>query len=280
MEKEGIAGHSTLKTALTQFAGISIGIFLFILFFQPFPLDHFDFNNRLIFVVGFSAIVFLFMLLLRFVFNRFIQNYESSISKKMIPYYWGNIALFACGAISFTFYLRYVGHVDITFYIMSKILILNLVPPVTLYLYDLIMSNNQKIQILELENKQLNSRILIMNDEYQNLELEFVSLNKNENLRLTLSEVVYLTSSDNYVEIYFQEGTALRKQLVRNTLKNIELQLKPYTHFIRCHRTFIVNSIFIDQFKTFHGSQWLTLKGYEEKIPVSRQYILKIKEII
>ncbi len=48
--------------------GISFGIFLFIIFFQPFPLERFDFNNRILFIAGLTGIVFIFLFLLRIIF--------------------------------------------------------------------------------------------------------------------------------------------------------------------------------------------------------------------
>ena len=55
---------NSLKEELALFLSISFGVFLFVLFFQPFSFDTFDFNNRLLVVAGLSAIVFLFMFLM------------------------------------------------------------------------------------------------------------------------------------------------------------------------------------------------------------------------
>lgn len=46
-----------INRELKLFFWMSVGVFLFILFFQPFPLDKFDFNNRLLFVAGVAGIV-------------------------------------------------------------------------------------------------------------------------------------------------------------------------------------------------------------------------------
>ncbi|HEY3389606.1 MAG TPA: LytTR family transcriptional regulator DNA-binding domain-containing protein, partial [Prolixibacteraceae bacterium] len=63
-------------------------------------------------------------------------------------------------------------------------------------------------------------------------------------------------------------------------LKNIEQQLKPYPNFIRCHRICIVNTYYIEKLNRKFSNYWLTIKGSEELIPVSRQYLLKLKEAI
>ena len=50
-----------IKHDLKVLFSIGLGVFLFVLFFQPFELNHFTFNNRLLFLAGFGAIVFLVM---------------------------------------------------------------------------------------------------------------------------------------------------------------------------------------------------------------------------
>jgi DNA-binding LytR/AlgR family response regulator len=82
------------------------------------------------------------------------------------------------------------------------------------------------------------------------------------------------------VEIAYSEDANIRKKLIRNTLKNIEIQLKQYSNFIRCHRTYIVNVHYIEKLHHDFSSHWITIKGYPEKIPVSRQYLQKLREIL
>jgi DNA-binding LytR/AlgR family response regulator len=93
-----------------------------------------------------------------------------------------------------------------------------------------------------------------------------------------IADVAFIKSADNYVEIVYVEGDTYKKKLIRNTLKNIELQIKQYSNFIRCHRISIVNFHFIEKLNSNYGNHWITIKGYEEHIPVSRQYLLKLKE--
>ena len=53
------------KKELIIFHYIGLGVFFFILFFQPFPHSIFDFYYRLLYHVGFGAIVFLIMFFVR-----------------------------------------------------------------------------------------------------------------------------------------------------------------------------------------------------------------------
>lgn len=270
----------TLKSELGLFLSISFGIFLFILFFQPFPIIRFDFNNNLLFIAGLGAIIFLFMFFIRIAFSHFFQSNNNDDNEPLLPPYLKGFFFVALCSVSFAFYLRYVGLVEITFYIMLKVVIICLAPSLVLKIYDTI--NNLQIQneTLILEKKIVQKQVEKYEEDYLNKSIDFVSENSSESLNLLVAEVVLIKSADNYVEIVYMEGNIAKKKLIRNTLKNIELQLKQYTNFLRCHRICLVNVLYIEKLNTEYGSHWLSIKNSSETIPVSRQYLLKLKEAL
>ena len=269
-----------LNKELEVFLSISFGIFLFVLFFQPFPLETFDFNNRLIFVAGLSAIVFLFMVLVRVVFAWLFQKYHQSDTDSVLPPYLGAFTILALSSVAFAFYLRYVGSVGITFYIMIKVVLICFAPPVVLSLYDLVNDLKLQNESLIAEKKLIQQQVEKYEEDYLNKSIEFMSENNTESLKLLIADVAFIRSADNYVEIVYVESEMFKKKLIRNTLKNIEQLLKSYSNFIRCHRICIVNKHFIEKLNRNYNNHWLTLKGYPEQIPVSRQYLVKLKETI
>jgi len=259
---------------------ISFGIFLFILFFQPFPLERFDFNNSLLFVAGFGAIVFLFMFLMRVAFSRMIQKNDQNGSKSVLTSYLSGIIILTLCSVAFVFYLRYVGFVSISFYIVFKIVLICLAPPVALKLYDINKVLIQQNESLISERKAIQKQIEKYEEDNLNKSIEFISETGAENLTLLIAEIIFIQSADNYVEIVYMDADSFKKTLIRNTLKNIELQIKPYSNFIRCHRSCIVNMHFIEKLHQDYSSHWITIKGYQERIPVSRQYLLKLREAL
>jgi Response regulator of the LytR/AlgR family len=269
-----------LNKELRAFMSISFGVFLFVLFFQPFPLDTFDFNNRLIFVAGLAAIVFFFMVLIRAGFSRLFQKYDQSNPDSVLPPYTGAFAMLTLSSVAFAFYLHYVGSVSISFYMMAKVVLICLAPPVILRIYDLVNELRQQNDVLIREKKSIQQQVEKYEEDSLNKSIEFVSENNTENLRLLIADVAFIRSADNYVEIVFKEGESFKKTLIRNTLKNIELQIKPYSNFIRCHRICIVNTHYIEKLHRNYSTHWLTISGFPEQIPVSRQYLLKLKETI
>jgi len=259
---------------------VSFGTFLFILFFQPFPLERFDFNNRLLIIAGFAGIILVFLFLLRIIFPLIFQRIDQNDEEPVKTSYLGGFIFLALSAVAFTFYLRYVGSVNISFFIVFKVVLVCLAPPLTLKIYDVNKSLIRQNQSLISERKAIQKQIEKYEEENLNKSIEFISETGSENLRLLIAEVVFVQSADNYVEIAYIDACSVKKTLIRNTLKNVELQIKPYSNFIRCHRTCIVNMHYIEKLNQDYGSHSLTIKGYSEKIPVSRQYLLKLKEAI
>jgi DNA-binding LytR/AlgR family response regulator len=185
----------------------------------------------------------------------------------------------ALSAVAFAFYLKYVGKEEITFYTMLKVTLICLISPISLKILKVINDLKQHNTFLLTEKKELQKQLEKYKNEILYQTIDFLSENASENLSLMISEVMLIKSADNYIEVVYQEGTGnIKKKLLRSTLKNAEVQLKPYPVFVRCHRICIVNTLFIEKIDKDYSSHWIVLKGYDEKIPLSRQYLLKIKE--
>jgi DNA-binding LytR/AlgR family response regulator len=84
----------------------------------------------------------------------------------------------------------------------------------------------------------------------------------------------------NYVSVCFQKDGISQKELLRNTIKNLETQIQSSV-LIRCHRSFMVNSDLIEKVEGNAQGLRLNLKNLEDfEVPVSRKYIPILKEII
>ncbi len=109
------------------------------------------------------------------------------------------------------------------------------------------------------ENKQVED--ILFQDSTGSLKLAI----KKQNL-------LFIQSSDNYVEISFLEHGIPQKYLLRNSIKNIET-LFVDTSIIRCHRSFIVNLANIEKAtKTTSGFRLRIQHCQETDIPVSKSY--------
>ncbi len=269
-----------LKDQLGLYLSISFGIFLFVLFFQPFPLTGSDFNNRLLLIAGLGAITFVLIVIIRVILPWIMVIKDPENMTPPFPSYFNGFIIFVLSSVAFIFYIRFVGSVEITFYNAFKVLIICLVPPVVLALNDTYSELRSYNDQLISDKKIIQKKIEKFEEDILNKSIEFVLENGSENFSLLIGEIVFFKSADNYVEIVHKEGEIFKKKLIRNTLKNIEIQIKQYSNFIRIHRTSIVNVHFIERLDRDSNNQWLNLKGFEEKLPVSRQYLLRVKEAI
>jgi len=267
-----------LNREMKLLLGITFGVFLFILFFQPFPLQKFDFDNSLLFIGGFAGIILLFMFLMRIIIPWIILRKDCEGEENSLNAYLEGFVILALSSVAFSFYLRYVGSVHISFYIEFKIILICLGAALALRIYDKNREMVRQNESLVSERKAIRKQIEKCEEENLNKSIEFISESGSENLNLIISEVVFVQSADNYVEIAYMDAGGLKKTLIRNTLKNVELQIRPYSNFVRCHRTCIVNMHYIEKLNQDYGRHTLTIKGYSEKIPVSRQYLLKLRE--
>ena len=264
--------NDDLKYNLRLSIGISIGMFLFYLFFQPLDLRNENFNNKLVIIAGFGFITFfilgLNLIFLPLIFPKFFQTGKWNFIRDVILNAWIWILI----STAYTFYARYVGLIEITYHSMFKILLLGLAPVAIL-----IVANQNKILKRYLQNALELTRLLEPENEEKN-EIVIESENKSESLTVDLKSIVLIKSANNYIEVFWKEGDKIHKKLIRNTLTNIENQLKKFSDFVRCHRTSLVNKSFIEKITGGSQGQHIKLKGMDEQVPISRQYSLKIKE--
>ncbi|MBS3769396.1 MAG: LytTR family transcriptional regulator DNA-binding domain-containing protein [Bacteroidales bacterium] len=262
------------------FAGIGFGIFLFLLFFQPFTLNNFDFNNQILFLLGVGAILFMFMAVVRVGLPWWVEQASREKANTVLQPYVNGFLIFILNAVALPFYLRYVGSVDITFYVIFKVVFICIIPPLILRVYDTLEALKQQNESYLEKNKRLQSLVDQLKEFNRNETITLVSENSSEKLNFPVSDVVMIRSADNYVEIVYKEGDNFKKQLLRNTLKHIEHQTTQYASFIRCHRTCIINIHHTENLYRRQNSYWLSIKNYTEQVPVSRQYLMWIKEAI
>lgn len=96
---------------------------------------------------------------------------------------------------------------------------------------------------------------------------------KKENLNFYPDEFLYATSEGNYVVFYLYRDNKVRKEIIRNSISNIEEQLSQFPFVVRTHRAFIVNIQHVYLKKGNALGYQLKLTNIETEIPVSRPNI-------
>jgi two-component system, LytTR family, response regulator len=92
---------------------------------------------------------------------------------------------------------------------------------------------------------------------------------------IPVGQVQYLEAADDYVKIHISEGSFLKKK----TMQYFEQLLQPH-HFVRIHRSFIINTQLITRIDPYEKESHLVLLTSGAKLPVSKAGYLKLKEML
>jgi hypothetical protein len=239
-----------------------------------------DYNNRLLYVTGFGAIYYFLACIILILLPILIPKWFKMTEWESGPPVILNVLLLVVTATAFSFYIIYVGKVSVSLYILFKVILVCLLPVIIL----IILYKNKSLENIIVELKEQNNLYLSKISQHEKGEDEeeicIHSYNKTEKLILKYKNIVAVKSADNYIEIYFLEDGSARKKLIRNSLKNIELLLISQKGFLRCHRTSIVNALHISKLARSYSGYNLIMRNFEDKIPVSRQYLVHVKKTV
>ena len=85
-------------------------------------------------------------------------------------------------------------------------------------------------------------------------------------IKLNFNELLFVKSSDNYVEVYFFKGTIIEKKVVRETISEVE---KSFPELLKTHRSFLINPLHFKQYHIENKKLFIDV-GHTTHIPVSR----------
>ncbi|WP_157278913.1 LytR/AlgR family response regulator transcription factor [Proteiniphilum acetatigenes] len=140
------------------------------------------------------------------------------------------------------------------------------------------------ISLMTLWNNYYNKEISISRQEDLKPTIQVDRINikdGNGQLRLSLrpEDLIYFESADNYVIVFFRKNQRISREVVRNSLKNIETDLNAY-NCVRCHRSFIVNIANVTAIKKKGRSYIIELDGIDSPIPISRGYVKIVNDLL
>jgi DNA-binding LytR/AlgR family response regulator len=267
--------NDEFKFNLQSVSGITLGLFLFLLFFQPLDPPVTDFNKKLLILSGFALITLSFLSLSRIFLPSVSPNFidKWTIKKEIILH----LVFLVFNTVAYVFFARYVGLIEITFHLVVNIFLISLAPVAALIIINEYESLKKKLQSLMNQYESFDSE---QHDESIDTGIEFESKNQAEHFVLFPEQIILIKSAGNYLEIIYRQKEKVSRRLIRNTLTIIERSVSRYSFLIRCHRSYIVNTGCI--YKVHKSSEGLKLElfDYPREVSVSRQYVLRIKEAL
>lgn len=142
-------------------------------------------------------------------------------------------------------------------------------PLVLFYIVDEKISRKRREKVVAKIKSEKNNFSIITSE---NTTLILTSKNKKEKLTLLLSELVYITSEGNYTCIYTKTNNGLKESILRNRLTNIYKDLELYSSLIRCHKSYIINTKYINDIQGNARGYILKSNDIPFDIPVSRNF--------
>lgn len=92
-------------------------------------------------------------------------------------------------------------------------------------------------------------------------------------IEIPLHEVLYFKADMKYIAVVTQK----KEFLINDTLLNLE---EKYYNFVKIHRAYLVNPSYVFRFYKKDSGLFLTLKGHETHLPVSRRQKMEIEKKI
>ncbi|MBX2827506.1 MAG: LytTR family transcriptional regulator DNA-binding domain-containing protein [Flavobacteriaceae bacterium] len=244
----------SLKTRIKVF-GVGLLGSLFIILFKPFSIENDSgiwYYNLLLVSMGvlFSASYYVIDFLVPHFFGKSFKKWN--LGKAIL---WYTFVILFVSAAMFLYKSFLGGFNDFTFkeyiYVIGRVSGIGLI--VSFFGLGIF--------------SYLNSRNLAL---LSSKELYKITAPNVKPITLDLSEVLYISSDDNYVDIHTVSNNKRDKIVFRSSLKNVEDQIiNPLSPIYRCHRQYLINISYFKIKSDRSRKTVIELKEYGDEIPVS-----------
>lgn len=118
------------------------------------------------------------------------------------------------------------------------------------------------------------------NPSTQIKQITLIGENKDDNVQVALSHLLFIKSADNYCELALLDGVSCSRKLLRCSLTNLLKQLPQDPQVYRCHRSYAVNVLLVNSWQGNAGGLQLSMQAGDVVVPVSRTYVDVIKQAL
>jgi len=242
-------------------------VFLILYLFRPFKIDNSPdlFKHALGFGLVTVAVSFVYDLILKYIL-KLRRDAESWVFWKWIVAV--SILIFSV-AIANYFYMIHITHwahsVKVFKIMLSATMIVGIFPVIVFGGMNLIRNLKKNIAIAE--------KMKVPGLEKSEKPVIAFPLNKSGEIKeLNAAKILYIESLQNYVQLVYLDGSEVKKEIIRSTMKSVEALIEG-SSLRRSHRSFIVNEEKISGVRGNAQGLKLKLENLEEEIPVSRKYV-------
>jgi hypothetical protein len=254
---------------------IPLGVFLFLWLFQPFEIAMLPSREKYYLMVGIALITFLALsIYLLFIPSLMPGKFSSAVwnIKKEILY---NVWILFTILAGYFFYAKWLVGMNLDFSTVIMFVLTAAIP-----ITALIIVNHNKM--LRTHVKLADEMNLKLKDNKRILEkiVHFKSEYQKDSLSIKISSLLLIRSANNYIEVFWIDGDAVRNQMVRCSMTNAEETIKEYKFVLKCHRSYIVNINYIDRIEGNSLGYKLFIENVNFDIPVAKGSVERLKQLI
>ncbi|MBB1471190.1 LytTR family transcriptional regulator [Pseudoalteromonas sp. SG41-5] len=264
------------KKTLIQRAMLFSVVTLVILFlFQPFGTHSDTISYKYLRLSGYGLVTFCALLLAGFIeilLSR--RRLNSHIRKGLIAtLYIGFVAVF--NHSYFVVAILGVWHWQNQLLFVFYILAIGLFPIIFMFLVNRHSVAITQSQPIALESSQAKNARLTLEKQ-----ITLRGDNKDDIVQVSLSQILFIKSADNYCELGMLEDENCSRKLLRGSLTKLLKQLPADAQVVRCHRSYAVNLGLVKLWQGNAGGLQLTMQAGDLVVPVSRTYVEATKKAL
>lgn len=278
--------------------GCTFANLFFVFLFTPLTLVPIDKPNGLavrgVYGLLFFLILLFFEIILPWAFPKVFDSEKWTFGKQFL---WASSIVLVCGMTCYYYSLFYIdfpdgnGHADLQLLFLLYtgvigILIISFVSIIKYVFYQKRLVDDVMVSqpMIDIENETEVDTIITRCDSHKencgSVMLYLKDENNNTRLEICLQELFYIESDGNYINVFFKRSDRVSSVSFRSTLKQILEENPEVPDLKRCHRAFVVNLRKVDKVDGNSRGMRLFLAQCNQEIPVSRNYVAEIKELL
>ena len=102
--------------------------------------------------------------------------------------------------------------------------------------------------------------------------MKIFAQNNKESIKIETKNLLYITSQGNYASFFVKDDKEIKEKILRTTLAKIDNAFRDNPKIIRCHKSYIINTNYIEDITGNARGYLLSIKDVETTIPVSRNF--------
>jgi hypothetical protein len=235
-------------------------IFLFLFIFKPFGLAQLATETQFFVSLGFGLVTIFMLFIFKFLIEPVVLKRNRTFGGSIL---WGLVIASSIGAANYFYVSIIFPQIFVFKYFFLAIwtaILVGIIP----------VSIGYIISFNRIYRTALREAAISPDEVLWESEVIITGGNPKNEYKANPKNIVYLCSNDNYVTIVTIKGETLNKTHLRGTLKAVESELKNNSSFFRCHKCYIVNSVYADHLTGNVQNMKIKLKTEGPEIPVSR----------